>query len=774
MARSLPILYSVMTPDDPKIPAAGAGRPARWVSYVFAATIAGYIALYGADSWHAIRHHALERLSEESQYIAVDIDHSFREISTEMRVLAQEIRREGDLQHPRRVKRLFRRMQSLWPQLSSVTVVPAPRGPPSRAQGLQIGRPTRNPRTGTWYMPLTRVFRARAAGPEIVVRGRIVLAAEPWKWRVLKLHPGAHVGLMRQDGYMEDVWPRGPGFVAKNLYLAPHPGVVATALRTHPGLVHATFIGVTEPLRLHVAGSYTRLAHFHRFATFAIEPMALIRGSWLRQFRLPFLLGLALIVGAIVVHFWTGYRFRQWEWERENALAREMRQRDFYAALSDINQLIAHHPDPHHLFTRVCDIVVTHTYLRLAWIGTVGPDGVASIVACAGSAQGYARQIRVSAHPEDPQGHGPFGRAFRSGENLIIRDLAKDDGFSPWRDVAVAHGLVAAGSFPFKSHGKVAGVLTVYAGSSDFFEPELVQLLEELALDITFSLEDFDRQQELLRLALHDTLTGLANRQLFLDRLGQGLAVARRDDRLVAIGVIDLDDFKQINDRLGHAAGDDALKQVSRRLLRWIRETDTLARLGGDEFGFLLGSAYNMQEITAVLQRMIAAVAAPMVLEVGESVSMTASIGTAVYPFDDADPHALLRHADLALYRAKEAGGNHYAFFEQPLEDRMLERHRSRAEIREAFRRREFIAHYQPQVDMATGRVLGVEALARWRHPERGVLMPSAFIKVIEEDAEFIRSLGCLMLEEAARQLQTWRRDGFDTVISINIGARHL
>ncbi|MHB1951920.1 MAG: putative bifunctional diguanylate cyclase/phosphodiesterase, partial [Acidiferrobacteraceae bacterium] len=506
----------------------------------------------------------------------------------------------------------------------------------------------------------------------------------------------------------------------------------------------------------------------------AIEPMALIRGSWLRQLRLPFLLGLALIIGTILVHFWTGYRFRQWERERENALAREMRQRDFYAALSDINQLIAHHPDPHHLFTRVCDIVVTHTYLRLAWIGTVGADGVTSIVACAGSAQAYARQIRVSADPEDPQGHGPFGRAFRSGENLIIRDLAKDDGFSPWRDVAIAHGLVAAGSFPFKSHGKVAGVLTVYAGSSDFFEPELVQLLEELALDITFSLEDFDRQQELLRLALHDTLTGLANRQLFLDRLGQGLAVARRDDRLVAIGVIDLDDFKQINDRLGHAAGDDALKQVSRRLLRWIRETDTLARLGGDEFGFLLGSAYNMQEITAVLQRMIAAVAAPMVLEVGESVSMTASIGTAVYPFDDADPHALLRHADLALYRAKEAGGNRYAFFEQPLEDRMLERHRSRAEIREAFRRREFIAHYQPQVDMATGRVLGVEALARWRHPERGVLMPSAFIKVIEEDAEFIRSLGCLMLEEAARQLQAWRRDGFDTVISVNIGARHL
>ncbi|MHB1586008.1 MAG: putative bifunctional diguanylate cyclase/phosphodiesterase [Acidiferrobacteraceae bacterium] len=765
--------------DDPGAPQNAAGRPAKWVSYAFAATIAVYTGLYAVDAWRAIEGRAVKRLSQLSEYTSVNVDHSVDQISLGMRLLAAQIREKGDLNHPRKAQVLFERMQHFWPQLSGVELIhPAGLAPAASRRlsdtHVHLGHPTENPRTRHWFIPIVQVFPNPSAQAEIVVHARMMLSFEHNEWRVLRLRPGVHIGLMREDGYLEDIWPRGPEFLIARLFLAPHPGVLAASLRAHPALMHHDFIGVTAPLHMHLAGSFTRLPHYPEVVAFAVERVALIRAHWLRDMRLPFLLALLLIVGAVIVHYWSEYQFRQWERERENALAREMRQRDFYAALSDINQLIAHHPDPHHLFTRVCDIVVTHTYLRLAWIATVGPDGTASIVASSGPAHAYARKIRVSVDPGQPEGRGPFGRAFRAGQTMVLQDLATEQGFEPWREIASTYGLVASASFPFKNHGEVAGVLTVYAGQSNFFEPELVQLLEELALDITFSLEDFDRQQELLRLALHDTLTGLANRQLFMDRLGQGLAVARREDRLVAIGVVDLDDFKQINDRLGHAAGDDALQQIARRLHRWIRETDTLARLGGDEFGFVLGSTYNMQEITTVLQRMIAAVAAPMVLENGENIAITASIGAAVYPFDDADLNALLRHADLALYRAKDAGGNGYAFFEQPFEDRMLERHRSRAEIQDAFRRREFVAHYQPQVDLATGRVLGVEALVRWRHPERGLLMPVAFIKVIEDDAEFIRSLGRFMLEEVARQVQAWRADGLDLVASVNIGARHL
>ncbi len=766
--------------DDPSSPLFRSARPAKWVSIGFVLIIAAYTGLYAYESWLGAERHALHQVSDLSSYTAHELDSGFRQLALNMRLFAHLIRVKGDVTHLRRAQALLRRNQRFWPGLAEMDLARLQGGPGHpvarhlHPSFLQVGRPTQDPRTGQWRIPIDHAFHGTNGQHGFVMQAMLPLTSQHLMWRTIGLRPGAYIGVMRQDGYMENVWPVPPGASMRQVYERPHSGVVVQALRQYPTAMHHTFAGFTLPLRMHLFGSFTRLPHDPGLAVFAVVPFAAVRAAWIHGMRLPFLLALILIVGAVLVHYWSKYQFERWERERENVLAREMRQRDFYAALSDINQLIAHHPDPHHLFTRVCDIVVTHTYLRLAWIGIIEPNGNAAVVAASGSAHAYARDLRVSTDPDVPEGQGPFGRAFRSGQTLIIRNLVAEGSFELWQERALTHGLAACGSFPFKRDGKVVGVLLVYAGSADFFEPELVQLLEELALDISFSLEDFDRQQELLRLALHDTLTGLANRQLFMDRLGLGLAIARRDDRLVAVGIIDLDDFKQINDRLGHAAGDEALKQVCRRMLGWIRETDTLARLGGDEFGIVLGSAYNIQEIITILQRIIGAIAAPLTLEGGETIALTASIGVAIHPFDDTDPHNLMRHADLALYRAKEAGGNTYAFFEQPLEDEMLAQHRSRAEVQRAFRRHEFVVHYLPQVDMSDGRVLGVEALVRWQHPERGLLMPAAFIGVIEDDVQFIRELGRFVLDESARKVRDWQREGLDLVASVNIGARHL
>ncbi|MHB8565300.1 MAG: GAF domain-containing protein, partial [Acidiferrobacteraceae bacterium] len=557
--------------DDPSSPPFRSVRPAKWVSIGFALTIAATTGFYAYESWLAAEQHALHQVSDLSNYAAHELDNGLRQLSLNMRLFAHLVRAKGDVTHLRRAQVLLQRDQRFWPGLVAMDLTPLqgatrhgrPGHPVARHVHpvfLHVGRPAQDPRTGQWLIRIDHAFHGRNGQAGFVMHAMLPLTSQDLIWRTIGLRPGAHIGVMRQDGYIENVWPAPPGATMRRIYQSPHSGLIAQALHQYPTAMHRTFSGFTAPLRIHFFGSFTRLPHYPRLAVFAVVPFAAVQAVWIHGMRLPFLLALILIVAAVIVHYWSKYQFERWERERENVLAREMRQRDFYAALSDINQLIAHHPDPYHLFTRVCDIVVTHTYLRLAWVGIIEPNGNAAVAAASGSAHAYARDLRVSTDPDTPEGQGPFGRAFRSGQTLIIRNLAAEGGFEVWQERAVAHGLAAAGSFPFRRDGKVVGVLCVYAGSADFFEPELVQLLEELALDISFSLEDFDRQQDLLRLALHDTLTGLANRQLFMDRLGLGLAVARRDDRLVAVGIIDLDDFKQINDRLGHAAGDEALR----------------------------------------------------------------------------------------------------------------------------------------------------------------------------------------------------------------------
>lgn len=766
--------------------------------------VVGYLVLFAYRSWVDLRRHTLSDLTQLSQFTAHSADDYFTHLETGAALLADELIAQGGRADSLKTYRLLERFRRFTPALAAINLVrpdghilmstgfalgaPIPDPfkqskalwpsfrPVLHATRLQIGLPLYGPLTHQWVIPLRYPVRDRA-GRLVAVLGFILpLRNQQVLWRQITLKGQERIGLMRDDGEIESLWPVDPRRAPSAVYGLAHRGIVARTVLAHPGTPQGTFSGTTDRRPMRILGAFVRLPHYPKFVAFVAMPMAVLWARWAAAMRLPLALAVLLLLAIIVIYRWNRRRLGAWEHEREQALARETRLRNFYAALSEINQLIAHHPDPDDLFVRVCDIVVTHTGLQLAWIAVVDEPGsdAGRIVAAAGPALRYTDNLSLSRSAERPEGRGPFGRAMRSGEVLVLPDVAAEPDFAPWRARARAFGLTSTGSFPFQRRGQVVGVLTVYSNSPSFFQPELVRLLEELAIDISFSLQDYDRQRELLQLALHDTLTGLANRQLFIERLGHTLAIAKRDDRLVAVGVVDLDGFKQINDRLGHAAGDDVLRQVSRRIQGSIRETDTLARLGGDEFGLVLGHAVNIQEIHSVLHRCITVIATPFVLESGETVPLTGSIGVAVYPFDDVDLNSLMRHADLALYRAKDAGGNGFAFFEQPLEDQMMERHRARVEIQDAFRRRQFVVHYQPQVEMARGTVLGFEALIRWQHPERGILMPAEFIRVIEEDAHFVRGLGRFVLEEVATQLERWRAGGLQTTASVNIGARHL
>ncbi len=268
----------------------------------------------------------------------------------------------------------------------------------------------------------------------------------------------------------------------------------------------------------------------------------------------------------------------------------------------------------------------------------------------------------------------------------------------------------------------------------------------------------------------HDALTGLPNRLLFRERFDLALAYAQRTGNKVALLCIDVDRFKAINDSLGHAVGDDLLRSVAKRLRDCIRDTDTLSRQGGDEFLVVLGAMKDDEAASQVADKMMAAVARPFQVQSHE-LSISLSVGIAVYPSDGSDYETLLKMADTAMYHAKETGRNAYRFFDQRMNSNAAERLETANGLRRALARNEFRLHYQPQVDIASGRVIGVEALIRWQNPEAGLISPAQFIPVAE-DSGLIVPIGEWVINEACRQAIAWQAAGGPEItVAVNLSA---
>jgi diguanylate cyclase (GGDEF)-like protein/PAS domain S-box-containing protein len=267
--------------------------------------------------------------------------------------------------------------------------------------------------------------------------------------------------------------------------------------------------------------------------------------------------------------------------------------------------------------------------------------------------------------------------------------------------------------------------------------------------------------------AEHDALTDLPNRVLFLDRLHQALATARRQQRPFALMFLDLDRFKAINDNWGHQAGDAVLKEVAARLVRCVRGVDTVSRLGGDEFVVLLPDIGGADQAAHVAAAVMHAVAQP-VPAANQELTLSVSIGIALCPSDGDDTETLLRHADVAMYHAKQHGRNGFRFFSPEMNAHVIERVQMENKLRQALENDEFVLVYQPEIDIDSGRTIGVEALVRWRHPERGLLLPREFIGVAEESGLMV-PIGQWVLREACRQARAWRDEGFPVVVAVNV-----
>ena len=285
--------------------------------------------------------------------------------------------------------------------------------------------------------------------------------------------------------------------------------------------------------------------------------------------------------------------------------------------------------------------------------------------------------------------------------------------------------------------------------------------------------------EELRRRAFIDPLTGLPNRMLFEDRLLHAMqrydrdddSRARREPRKVAVLFVDLDGFKPINDMLGHAVGDEVLKEAARRLRTTTRDSDTVARIGGDEFVLLAEDVSDVADCASLANRVIQVLAQPLEVQ-GHQVTLSGSVGVALYP-EHGDRLKLVQNADAAMYTAKRAGGNTYALFESRMNEGLQDQLSLQQDLRHALERGELQLHYQPKIDARLGRLQGVEALLRWQHPTRGMVGPNVFIPIAERFG-LINGLGNWVIEESCRQMRVWADEGLSMNVAINLSVHQL
>jgi diguanylate cyclase (GGDEF)-like protein/PAS domain S-box-containing protein len=357
---------------------------------------------------------------------------------------------------------------------------------------------------------------------------------------------------------------------------------------------------------------------------------------------------------------------------------------------------------------------------------------------------GYETFIN-SVHPQDRENvEQVIGKAFENG-------LPYDVEFRViWPDDSV-HFIRAGGQVSFDDEAKPVRMTGVN-------------------YDIT---EHVHAKEKLHYIAHHDDLTNLPNRLLFTDRLTRALARATRNNDLIALLFMDLDRFKNINDTFGHEIGDIFLKMIAARLKNEIRGSDTVARFGGDEFAIILEVINDIDDVISVAEKILEVLADPFVIN-GHTFYATTSIGISMFPNDARDAQTLLKHSDTAMYRAKELGRNNYQFFSRDLSDKALERHNLENDMRRALEHDEFELYYQPQIDLNTKQLVGLEVLLRWNHPDHGLIMPSSFISVAEETG-LIVTIGNWVLNEACLQLHAWQKKGLAVVpVNVNLSGRQF
>lgn len=376
-----------------------------------------------------------------------------------------------------------------------------------------------------------------------------------------------------------------------------------------------------------------------------------------------------------------------------------------------------------------------------------------------------------------------------ASKGLAVSELSRRDKFSAFHGEIVNRDLLASYVAIRRSEtAPIEGVLEVYTDVTDslagsrkqelLVTATVIGVLATLYIILFFIVRHADRvikrQYEQIRhQASHDGLTGLPNRVLFHEMLAHAMARTQRTEKLLAVMFLDLDGFKNINDTLGHEYGDILLKKIAQRLTAVLRKGDLVARQGGDEFTILVQDIATVPSIVRIAEQILAAVSETVIAD-GHAMQVTASIGIAVFPVDDVETSHLLRDADIAMYHAKEAGKNNFQFYKATMNALIRERIEIENGLRHALERNELVLHYQPQVAIGSGKIIAVEALLRWAHPEKGLIPPGKFIPVAEE-SNLIIAIGEWVLRAACKQNRAWQDAGLPHIrMAVNLSARQF
>ncbi len=441
------------------------------------------------------------------------------------------------------------------------------------------------------------------------------------------------------------------------------------------------------------------------------------------------------------------------------------------AMQSRMHALIVRVHDRDELFREACRIAVEAGAFTMAWVGLQDADGSQiRVVASYGErAEEYLKDIEV----ETPLLVGPSGTSIRENRPVWIQNFQQNEMTEPWHKRSAGLGWSSLATLPLRRAGVPIGALLLYAGEIGAFDNEEEQQLIELAANLSFAIDHIEKERKLNYLAYYDVLTGLANRTLFLNRVTHYLRSAVTERKKLAVFLIDLDRFKNINDSLGQLAGDKLLRQVAKWLTREVGDANLLARLDADHFAVVLPEIGQEDDVALTVEGWMKALRDhPFGLKTA-TFRISAKVGISMYPEDGSNADTLFKHAEVALKQAK-ASRNRYLFHTPKMTEMMAGKFVLENQLRQALDKQEFMLHYQPKMNMASGKLTGAEALIRWNDPRTGLVPPGRFTPMLEETG-LIYEVGRWALGQAIEDYLRWRRSGLPAVrIAVNVSPLQL
>ncbi|MDO8596939.1 MAG: EAL domain-containing protein, partial [Sulfuricaulis sp.] len=446
--------------------------------------------------------------------------------------------------------------------------------------------------------------------------------------------------------------------------------------------------------------------------------------------------------------------------------------------LSAGNRAVVRANNEQTLLAEMCRIIVEIGGYRLAWVGYAEQNEGKTVrpMAQAGYEEGYLATLNIT-WADTERGRGPIGTAIRTGKPCITRNILSDPAFAPWREEARKRGYGSVMALPLHVNVKVVGALCIYAEEPDAFDQEEAELLSEMVNDLAYGIAALSTRTEreqahetIRRMAYHDSLTDLPNHAYFEERLQQALSEASTRGQSLAVLLLDLDRFREINDALGFHQGDLLLKDVGMRIRGVLKEDELVACMRGNEFGILLPVS-DTDHASEAARRILDALGAPFTMS-GLMLNVSATVGISLFPQHGSEATRLIRYADVAMRQAKKSGKG-YTFYTTEQDEGSLRRLTLAGELRRAIEEDELVLHYQPKIDMRTGQVCGAEALVRWIHPQQGMIPPDEFIPLAEHSG-LIKPLTDWVVEAALRQSSDWRHAGVALPVAVNLSARNL